>query len=65
MVMRKVFGLSHKEIARRMDISVRTVEKHLAKALQRCQESVQAAERGVDTRSTAHHEEDRRGRQTR
>jgi RNA polymerase sigma-70 factor (ECF subfamily) len=39
LVMRKVFGLSHKEIARRMDISVRTVEKHLAKALQRCQDS--------------------------
>jgi RNA polymerase sigma-70 factor (ECF subfamily) len=39
LVMRKVFGLSHKEIARRMDISVRTVEKHLTKALQRCQES--------------------------
>jgi RNA polymerase sigma-70 factor (ECF subfamily) len=39
LVMRKVFGLSHKEIARRMDISVRTVEKHLAKALHRCQES--------------------------
>jgi RNA polymerase sigma factor (sigma-70 family) len=44
LVMRKVFGFSHKEIARRMDISVRTVEKHLAKALQRCQESVQAAD---------------------
>jgi RNA polymerase sigma-70 factor (ECF subfamily) len=39
LVMRKVFGLSHKEIARRLDISVRTVEKHLAKALHRCQES--------------------------
>lgn len=39
LVMRKVFGLSHKEIARRMDISVRTVEKHLAKALERCQQS--------------------------
>jgi RNA polymerase sigma-70 factor (ECF subfamily) len=44
LVMRKVFGFSHKEIARRMGISVRTVEKHLAKALQRCQESVQAAD---------------------
>lgn len=42
LVMRKVFGFSHKEIARRMDISVRTVEKHLARALERCQESVQA-----------------------
>jgi RNA polymerase sigma-70 factor (ECF subfamily) len=54
LVMRKVFGFSHKEIARRMGISVRTVEKHLAKALQRCQESVQAAE---GTRSDVEHRE--------
>lgn len=37
-IMKKVFGFSHGEIARRMEISVRTVEKHLARALQRCQE---------------------------
>jgi RNA polymerase sigma factor (sigma-70 family) len=37
-VMRKVFGFSHKEVARRLGISVRTVEKHLTKGLQRCQE---------------------------
>ncbi len=42
LVMRKVFGFSHKEIAQRMNLSVRTVEKHLLKALERCQESVQA-----------------------
>lgn len=40
-IMKKVFGLSHAEIGRRLDISVRTVEKHLAKALKRCQESLQ------------------------
>ncbi|HEY7841776.1 MAG TPA: RNA polymerase sigma factor [Gammaproteobacteria bacterium] len=40
LVMRKIFGFSHREIARRMDISVRTVEKHLARALQRCQEEL-------------------------
>ncbi|MEJ0034765.1 MAG: RNA polymerase sigma factor [Gammaproteobacteria bacterium] len=56
LVMRKVFGFSHKEIARRMGISVRTVEKHLAKALQRCQESVQAPDR---------RKEDRRGTEAR
>lgn len=39
MLMRKVYGFSHKEIARRMDISVKTVEKHLTKALQRCHEA--------------------------
>lgn len=39
LIMRKVFGFSHKEIARRLNISTRTVEKHLTKALQRCQEA--------------------------
>jgi len=34
-LLRKIHGLSHKEIAQTMDISVSTVEKHLAKALQR------------------------------
>jgi RNA polymerase sigma-70 factor (ECF subfamily) len=40
-IMKKVFGFSHGEIARRLNISDRTVEKHLAKALQRCQELLQ------------------------
>ncbi|MEJ1963535.1 MAG: RNA polymerase sigma factor [Gammaproteobacteria bacterium] len=61
LVMRKVFGFSHKEIARRMDISVRTVEKHLAKALQRCQQSVQAAD---GTRGIEHRKEKKIGRGT-
>lgn len=39
LVMRMIFGFSHREIAQRLNISVRTVEKHLTKALQRCQES--------------------------
>jgi RNA polymerase sigma-70 factor (ECF subfamily) len=38
-IMKKILGFSHQEIGRRLQISVRTVEKHLAKALQRCQES--------------------------
>jgi RNA polymerase sigma factor (sigma-70 family) len=37
LVMRKVFGLSHKEVARRLNISVKTVEQHLTKGLQHCQ----------------------------
>jgi RNA polymerase sigma factor (sigma-70 family) len=41
-IMKKMLGFSHQEIGRRLDISVRTVEKHLAKALQRCQDSRQA-----------------------
>jgi RNA polymerase sigma-70 factor (ECF subfamily) len=49
LIMRKIFGFTHREIARHMDISVRTVEKHLAKALQRCQ-----AHGRQDTEQPAH-----------
>lgn len=35
-LMRKVYGLSHKEISERLGISISTVEKHMAKGLQRC-----------------------------
>ena len=35
-VLRKVFGFSQKEIARRMNISVSTVEKHIINGIQRC-----------------------------
>lgn len=35
-LMRKVYGLSHREIAGRLDISVSTVEKHLVKGLRLC-----------------------------
>lgn len=41
LVMRKVFGLSHKEVARRLNISVKTVEQHLTKGLQHCQRAVE------------------------
>jgi len=37
-LLRKVHGLSHKEIAERLDISVSTVEKHVALGLLRCSE---------------------------
>lgn len=36
LVLRKVYGLSQREVAVHLDISVSTVEKHLAKALVRC-----------------------------
>ena len=35
-ILRKVYGLSHKEIASHLDISVSTVEKHLATGVSRC-----------------------------
>lgn len=39
-IMRKVLGLSHEEIGRQLGISVKTVERHLTKALKRCQDSL-------------------------
>ena len=38
-VMRKVFGFSHKEISKRLNISVKTVENHLTRALKLCTQS--------------------------
>ena len=35
-LMRKVYGLSHQEIAQELNISVSTVEKHLATGLTKC-----------------------------
>ena len=36
MLMKKVYGLPTKEVARRLDISVSTVEKHMTKGLKDC-----------------------------
>lgn len=41
-LLRKVHGFSHKEIAEHMDIAVSTVEKHLMKAIERCDHYVRA-----------------------
>lgn len=41
-VMKKVFGYSHKEIAGRLNISISTVEKHVAAGLKRCYEHMSA-----------------------
>jgi RNA polymerase sigma factor (sigma-70 family) len=35
-ILRKVYGYSQKEIAQRMNISIKTVESHLTKAIVRC-----------------------------
>lgn len=40
-LLKKVYGYSHKEIARQLDISVSTVEKHAATGLRRCSEYMQ------------------------
>ena len=41
-ILRKVYGLSHKEIAEHLDISVSTVEKHLATGISRCHDYMRA-----------------------
>ena len=40
----RVYGFSHKEIAEHLDISVKTVEAHLTKAIVRCGEYMDAEE---------------------
>jgi len=40
LILRKVYGFSQQEVADRLGISVSTVEKHLAKALVRCAQSM-------------------------
>lgn len=45
-LLRMVYGMSHKEVAGAMEISVSTVEKHLALALQRCSQFVLDRQRG-------------------
>jgi RNA polymerase sigma-70 factor (ECF subfamily) len=46
-LLRKVHGLSHKEIARRMELSVSSVEKHLRNGILACQEYVNSRETTV------------------
>lgn len=41
-ILRKVYGFSHKEIAKHLDISVSTIEKHLAKGIIKCDEHLRA-----------------------
>ncbi|MBK7171618.1 MAG: RNA polymerase sigma factor [Gammaproteobacteria bacterium] len=51
-VLKKVYGYSHKEIARELDISISTVEKHVAAGLKRCLEYMQQhAETNTDRAS--------------
>lgn len=49
--LRKLDNLPHAEIARRMDISTKTVERHITRALQLCREAL--AERESTRRSGA------------
>ena len=42
LVLRKVHGLSQREVAARLGLAISTVEKHLAKALRRCAQDMAA-----------------------
>lgn len=41
-LLRKLYCLSHKEIASKMDVSVSSVEKYIAKGLMKCKQSLHA-----------------------
>ena len=47
-LLRKLYGLTHKEIAKRLTISVSTVETHLAKGLFKCSEYMQSRGYGME-----------------
>ncbi len=44
LILRKVYGLSQKQVAQKLNISVSTVEKHLAKGISRCAASLESWE---------------------
>ncbi|MBR9871441.1 MAG: RNA polymerase sigma factor [Gammaproteobacteria bacterium] len=44
-VLCRIYGYSHKEVAAHMDISLKAVEGHLARALRRCMSFMEAEER--------------------
>lgn len=46
-VLAKVYGYSHREISGMLNISVRTVENHVAAGLKRCSEALAVRERDV------------------
>ena len=49
-ILRKVYGLSLKEIAERMEISVNTVEVHMTKAIVRCTDYMDAEDNQQNTK---------------
>jgi len=49
-ILRKVYGLSHKEISEQLNISVSTVEKHLASGIIKCQDYMRS--RGYDSNAS-------------
>lgn len=52
-ILRKVYGLTHKEIAEHLEISVSTVEKHLANGISRCSDYMHTRDAGLDETAVA------------
>ena len=55
-LLRKLYCLSHKEIAKKMDISVSSVEKYIAKGLKQCKQSLHAQGYEVNETNLSKHQ---------
>ncbi len=55
-ILRRVYGLSQKEIAQRLGISIKTVEVHMSKAIVRCTDYMDAHEQANPAENVAHHD---------
>ena len=49
-LLRRIYGLSHKEIARKMGVSLSSVEKYFAQGIKRCQDIMSARGYKIDHR---------------
>lgn len=61
--LRKIDGLSHTEIAERLGISKKTVERHITRALQLCHEQLDKPARVKPTRLAGLAQQDREAQQ--
>ena len=52
LILKKVYGLSQKEIAKRLEISESTVEKHVAKGILKCNQFLNEQEKRNDSSKT-------------
>ena len=54
-LLRKLYCLSHKEIAKKMDVSVSSVEKYIATGIKQCKQSLYAQGYGVNEQALPIH----------
>ncbi len=60
-LLKKIYGLTHKEIAVRLDIAIKTVDTHLFKGLLKCREYMKSRGYGVEEFKVITNNEQRRG----